>query len=107
LDRCRQRLSDGVYDQIDAPLRDHQLARLTPDAAQRHLKAGMRAGEEFTRMRAARMVVDPNTGTAKVGVIVTGEVIEENGRLLAYLTPGSSPRCRRAMTRGDGPSTWS
>src|SRR5918999_2747018 len=61
LDRCRQRLVDGVYNEIDEGLRAHLLARLTPDAAQRHLAAGVRAGEEFARMRDTRLVVDPAT----------------------------------------------
>ncbi|MBC3190988.1 thermonuclease family protein [Pseudonocardia sp. C8] len=87
LERCRQRLETGVYDVIDAGLRAHLLARLTADAAARHLAAGARAGQEFARMRAERLVIDPVTGVGKVGVVVTGEVIEENGRLLAYVTP--------------------
>ena len=91
LDRCRQRLVDGVYDEIDKPLRTHLLDRLSPDAANRHLKAGKKAGEEFARMRAERLVFHPDTGQAKLGVIVTGEVIEENGRLLAYVTPWLTP----------------
>ncbi|OLT13709.1 hypothetical protein BJF78_21290 [Pseudonocardia sp. CNS-139] len=41
-------------------------------------------------MRAARLEFDAD-GNAKVGVVVTGEVIEENGRLLAYVTPWLSP----------------
>ncbi len=42
-------------------------------------------------MRAARLQVNPDTGRAKVGIIVTGEVIEENGRLLGYITPWFTP----------------
>ncbi|MEJ3652849.1 thermonuclease family protein [Actinomycetes bacterium KLBMP 9759] len=90
LDRCRERLLSGAYDAIPASLRDHLVARLTPDAALRHLTAGRRAGDEFTRMRGERLVFDAE-GDAKVGVIVTGEVIEENGRLLAYVTPWLEP----------------
>jgi hypothetical protein len=41
-------------------------------------------------MRAARLEFDA-AGKAKVGIIVTGEVIEENGRLLAYVTPWLTP----------------
>ncbi len=33
-------------------------------------------------VRAARLEVNPDTGRAEVGIVVTGEVIEENGRLL-------------------------
>ncbi|MBC3189982.1 thermonuclease family protein [Pseudonocardia sp. C8] len=87
LDRCRQRLADGVYDAIGPGLRAHLLNRLTADAAARHLGAGARAGQEFARMRAERLTIDPVSGVGKVGIVVTGEVIEENGRLLAYVTP--------------------
>lgn len=90
LDRCRQRLLDGTYNAIDEPLRAHLLDRLTPDAASRHLAAGKRAGEEFEKMRAERLVFNPRH-EAKLGVIVTGEVIEQNGRLLAYVTPWFNP----------------
>jgi hypothetical protein len=33
-------------------------------------------------VRAARLEVNPDTGRAEVGIVVTGEVIQENGRLL-------------------------
>ncbi len=91
LDRCRQRLADGVYDEIDEPLRRHLHHRLTADAAQRHLAAGASAAEEFAKMRTARLEVSADTGRAKVGIIVTGEVIEEDGRLLGYVTPWLAP----------------
>ncbi len=91
LDRCRARLEAGEFDEIDQPLRQHLLDRLTPNAAERHLSAGTRAGAEFNRMRAERLQVNPQTGKTKVGVVVTGEVIEENGRLLGYITPWFTP----------------
>ncbi len=87
LDRARQRLEAGAYDVIGHELRDYLIGRLGPDAAERHLSAGVRAGEEFARMRAERLVIDPVSGVGKVGILVTGEVIEENGRLLAYVAP--------------------
>ena len=87
LDRCRQRLVDGTYDQIEAPLRQHLIDRLTDDAAQRHLKAGARAAEEFERMRSERL--EPgDSGTAKLAVVVTGEVIEENAACWPTSLPG-------------------
>lgn len=91
LDRCRMRLAAGDFDEIDEPLRTHLRDRLTADAAQRHLNAGARAAKEFERMRSQRLEFNPDTGQAKVGVIVTGEVIEENGRLLGYVTPWLKP----------------
>lgn len=90
LDRCRQRLVDGNYDQIEKPLRQHLIDRLSAAAAQRHLKAGARAAEEFERMRSERLELG-NSGTMKLAVVVTGEVIEENGRLLAYVVPWLKP----------------
>ncbi|MBC3190948.1 thermonuclease family protein [Pseudonocardia sp. C8] len=87
LNRARERLEAGDYDAIGPQLRDYQIARLTPTAAERHLSAGARAAAEFARMRAERLVIDPVSGVGKVGILVTGEVIEENGRLLAYVTP--------------------
>ncbi len=87
LDRARQRLEAGDYEAIGQRLRDYLIARLTPDAAQRHLGAGARAGAECAKFRAEQLVIDPVSGVGKVGVLVTGEVIEENGRLLAYVTP--------------------
>ncbi len=91
LDRRRARLETGEFDEIDQPLRQHLLDRLTSGAADRHLTAGARAAAEFDRMRAQRSEIDPQTRGAKVGVIVTGEVIEENGRLLGYITPWFTP----------------
>jgi endonuclease YncB( thermonuclease family) len=90
LDRCRQRLRDGVYDRIAKPLRQHLIDRLTADAAQRHLDAGARAAEEFKRMQSKRLEVD-RTGTLKIAVVATGEVFDELGRVLAYVAPWLSP----------------
>jgi endonuclease YncB( thermonuclease family) len=90
LNRCRKRLQDGVYDKIDESLRKHLIDRLSADAAKRHLDAGARASEEFARMRAARLQAGPN-GTAKVAIVVTGEVVEENGRVLGYIAPWLTP----------------
>jgi hypothetical protein len=42
LNRCR-RLRDGTYDALPTGLRDYLLGRLTPDAAQRHIAAGLGA----------------------------------------------------------------
>jgi hypothetical protein len=85
------RLEAGAFDEIDEPLRKHLYDRLTADAAERHLSAGARAGVEFERMRSQRLEFNPDTGRAKVGIIVTGEAIEENGRLLGYVTPWLTP----------------
>lgn len=87
LDRCRQRLLDDTYIMLPEPLRQYLIDRITPDAAQRHIAASARAAEEFAKMRAARLEPVPAGQQPKVGVIVTGDVMDENGRLLAYVTP--------------------
>jgi hypothetical protein len=47
LDRTRTRLLDGTYDALPQGLRDYLVGRLSPDAAQRHIDAGIRASQEF------------------------------------------------------------
>jgi endonuclease YncB( thermonuclease family) len=91
LDRCRQRLLDGTYEALPEPLRRYLIERITPDAAQRHIAASVRAAEEFAKMRRARLEAVPEGQQPKIGVIVTGEVIDENGRLLAYIAPWLKP----------------
>lgn len=107
LDRCRQRLVDGVYDDIDEGLRAHLLARLTPDAAQRHLTAGGRANEEFARMRDARLLVNPDTGVAKVGSSSAARRSTTTAGCWRMSPRGRNHRCHRAMIRGGVPSTCS
>lgn len=87
LDRCRQRLLDGTYEALPEPLRQYLVERITPDAAQRHIAASARAAEEFAKMRRARLEAVPDGQQPKIGIIVTGEVLDENGRLLAYIAP--------------------
>jgi len=87
LDRCRQRLLDGTYEMLPEPLRQYLIARITPDAAERHIAASMRAAEEFAKMRRARLEPVPEGQQPKIGVFVTGDVLDENGRLLAYIAP--------------------
>lgn len=86
LDRCRQRLLDGTYDALPQGLRDYLVERITPDAAARHITAGDRATQEFDLMQQRRLT-RPDGGRRKAAVIATGELIEQNGRLLAYMAP--------------------
>jgi endonuclease YncB( thermonuclease family) len=86
LDRARTRLSDGTYDALPQDLRDHLIARLTPDAAQRHLTAGELAAEAHKSMVNTRLT-RPDGSRRKLAVIATGELVERNGRLLAYTAP--------------------
>ncbi|GAB2841189.1 hypothetical protein GCM10022221_45630 [Actinocorallia aurea] len=86
LDRTRARLSDGTYDALPRELREYLIARITPDAAARHLAAGERAAQEHKKMVETRLA-NPDGTQRKLAVIATGELIEGNGRLLAYTAP--------------------
>ncbi|MFJ3442462.1 hypothetical protein ACIPM2_14970 [Streptomyces sp. NPDC086081] len=86
LDRTRARLLDGTYDALPQGLRDHLVSRITDDAAQRHQAAGKAAAEAHADMVATRLT-RPDGSRRKLAVIATGELVESNGRLLAYTAP--------------------
>jgi endonuclease YncB( thermonuclease family) len=86
LDRCRDRLQDGTYAALPDGLREYLLGRLTPDAAERHIAAGLGATAAFEVLQSQRLT-RPDGGRRRVAVIPTGELIDRYGRLLAYLAP--------------------
>ncbi|MGW0581592.1 hypothetical protein ACWD25_37925, partial [Streptomyces sp. NPDC002920] len=86
LERAKARLLDGTYDALPHELRDYLVSRITPDAAQRHQNAGKAAAEAHTAMVATRLA-RPDGSQRKMAVIATGELVEGNGRLLAYTAP--------------------
>jgi endonuclease YncB( thermonuclease family) len=86
LNRCRDRLQDGTYAAVPAGLRDFLVGRLTPDAAERHIAAGLGATAAFEALQNQRLT-RPDGGRRRVAVIPTGELIDRYGRLLAYLAP--------------------
>jgi endonuclease YncB( thermonuclease family) len=86
LDRCRQRLQDGTYDALPGGLREYLVGRLTPDAAERHIAAGLGASAAFEALQDQRLT-RPDGSRRRVAVIPTGEFIDRYGRLLAYLAP--------------------
>jgi endonuclease YncB( thermonuclease family) len=86
LDRCRQRLQDGTYDALPVGLREYLVGRLTPDAAERHIAAGLGASAAFEALQDQRLT-RPDGSRRRVAVIPTGEFIDRYGRLLAYLAP--------------------
>ncbi|BAC68211.1 hypothetical protein AQJ43_35510 [Streptomyces avermitilis] len=86
LERAKTRLLDGTYDALPQDLRDYLVSRITPDAAQRHQSAGQAAAEAHTAMVASRLA-HPDGSQRKMAVIATGELVEGNGRLLAYTAP--------------------
>ncbi|GAT68824.1 nuclease [Planomonospora sphaerica] len=86
LERAKTRLADGTYDALPPDLRDYLISRITPDAAQRHQAAGKAAAQAHTTMVAERLT-RPDGSQRKMAVLATGELIERNGRLLAYTAP--------------------
>jgi hypothetical protein len=75
LNRCRRRLRDGTYDALPTQLRDYLIDRLTPDAAQRHIAAGLGASATFEALQEQRLT-KPNGSRRRVAVIPTGEFID-------------------------------
>jgi endonuclease YncB( thermonuclease family) len=86
LERTKARLQDGTYDELPVPLREYLTSRITPDAAQRHIDAGLRAAEIHTQKINARLAL-PDGKQRKMAVIATGALVDDNGRLLAYTAP--------------------
>jgi endonuclease YncB( thermonuclease family) len=86
LDRCQQRLQDGTYAALPDGLREYLVGRLTPDAAERHIAAGLGASAAFEALQDQRLT-KPDGSRRRVAVIPTGEFIDRYGRLLAYLAP--------------------
>ncbi len=86
LDACRERLSGNFYQSLPRALRDYFIARLTDDAAERHVEAGTRAWAVFQEVLDRRLV-RPDGNRRSLAVIPTGEVIDSYGRMLAYLAP--------------------
>jgi endonuclease YncB( thermonuclease family) len=86
LNRCRRRLQDGTYNALPKQLRDYLIGRLTSDAAERHIGAGLGASAAFEVLQEQRLT-RPNGTRRRVAVIPAGEFIDRYGRLLAYLAP--------------------
>src|SRR5688500_8100046 len=86
LDACRARLNDGFYNQLPADLRAYLSDRLTDDAAERHIGAGVAAGVYFDMLLERRLTL-PDGKKRQVAVIASGEILDQYGRLLAYIAP--------------------
>src|SRR5262245_44963574 len=86
LDKCRRRLQNGFYDTLPQSIREYLISKLSDDAAERHISAGRRASQEFDTILTNRLT-RPDGNLRSVATIPTGELIDENGRLLAYIAP--------------------
>ncbi|WP_327591314.1 hypothetical protein OHA25_60280 (plasmid) [Nonomuraea sp. NBC_00507] len=102
LDRAKERLQDGTYDALPEDLREYLIARISPDAAQRHLSAGKLAAEAHTSMVTTRLK-RPDGSQRRMAVIATGELVEKNGRLLAYTAPWFSGSASDPLPARDHP----
>lgn len=105
-----QRLQDSTYQNLPEALRTCLVQRLTQDAAERHINAGIRASQEFQALLDRRLT-RPDGVRRKVATVPTGELIDRYGRLLAYLAPwfsgsASDPAAISATIPSGGPSTW-
>lgn len=86
LDKCRQRLQNGFYDEFPQSLRSYLIGKLTNDAAERHINASRRASQEFNIILTNRRTRTDGE-LRSIATIPTGEIIDDNGRLLAYIAP--------------------
>lgn len=86
LDTCRERLLNGFYDELPPGFRTYLVDKLTPDAAERHVDAGVRATQVFDATLERRLT-RPDGRVRSVATIPTGEIIDGYGRLLAYIAP--------------------
>jgi endonuclease YncB( thermonuclease family) len=88
LDRCRERLRAGFFPDVPDAMAAYLVARLTPDAAQRHIAAAGRAGEELAAALTLRLALPGENGRRpRLAVMPTGAFLDEEARLLAYLAP--------------------
>jgi hypothetical protein len=86
LETCRQRLQNGFYGMLPQELREYLILRLTNDAAEHHINAGLRASQVFDTILTNRLT-RPDGSQRRVATVPTGELIDSYGRLLAYIAP--------------------
>ena len=82
LDRCKQRVENGFYDTLPEELRNYLIERITNDAADKHISAGMDATTIFEGLLEQRLT-KPSGSKRRTAVIPTREIIDTYGRLLA------------------------
>jgi hypothetical protein len=88
LDRCKTRLENGFYNVLPQQLRNYLIERLTSDAADKHISAGMDATKIFQDLLEQRLT-KPSGSKRRTAVIPTGEIIDSYGRVLHILRHGS------------------
>jgi endonuclease YncB( thermonuclease family) len=84
LNIAKKRLQEGFFVALPKGLKQYLTQRITPDAAKKHISAGKEASTYFEKIKNAALN-KPNGTRRKVGVLPSGEVIDRNGRMLAYI----------------------
>lgn len=84
LDKAKQRLQSGFFPLIPGGLAKYLTDKITATAAKRHINAGKDASDHFEKVK-DNALNKPGGKRRKVGVLPSGEVIDRNGRLLAYI----------------------
>jgi endonuclease YncB( thermonuclease family) len=86
LERTRARLTSGFFPTLPVGLVAYLVGKITSDAAERHIGAGLRASQEFDSLLETRLT-KPNGTKRPLAVIPTGEIIDTYSRMLAYFAP--------------------
>jgi endonuclease YncB( thermonuclease family) len=102
LDRCKERLNSGFYDNLPSGLREYLSEKITPEAAAKHINAGVDSVSAFESMLESRLTLNDGT-KRKVAVIPTGDMIDLYGRLLAYVAPWFSNTAEDPLPPRDDP----
>lgn len=102
LDLCRLRLQNGFYSDLSCSIREYLIGKLTPDAAARHIGAGVQASNEFHTLLELRLT-RPTGTKRRVAVIPTGEIVDRYGRMLAYMAPYFSGSASDPVPPRDSP----
>ncbi len=85
LNIAKQRLlQTGFFPLLPKGLIKYLADKITPDAAKRHINAGKDASAHFEKIK-EKALNKPNGTRRKVGVLPSGEVIDSNGRMLAFI----------------------
>jgi endonuclease YncB( thermonuclease family) len=84
LERAKQQLKDGVFSAVPKKLANYLIAKITKTAAKKHIDAGKEASTHFEKVKDSSLNL-PGGKRRRVGVLPSGEVIDRNGRMLAYI----------------------
>ena len=84
LEKAKTKLLNNEYPLVPNGLINYLTNKITNDAAKRHINAGKDASIHFEKIKNERLN-KPDGKRRKVGVLPSGEVIDSNGRLLAYI----------------------